>query len=267
MRATLRSLVFVALLVLAPAAHACGEGGFEKPQGVSDAPLVIGDSVTVAASGGLLQMGAAVDARVCRRFDQGLQIMRAHKLPSVVVVALGSNPAVSEGQVQQAISLAGDRLLAFVIPRELRTAHAEAARAVRAAVQGHPEITLLDWARDSAGHPGWFAPDGIHPRGLGVSAYVQLIGSFLAASKLSGEDGFDTKPQSSTTEPKTLSDDEVYPQLVGSILRGALASIESAPRTILGDAGAAAPKSAAEQESDPIAPVRRGRGHLPPWAT
>jgi hypothetical protein len=265
-RSRVSLLAAAATLAIAPAADAaCGAGGAARPKGVSDPPLVIGDSVTVAAAHGLLQMGAAVDARVCRRFGEGLQIMRATRLPSVVVVALGSNPSVGEGQVEQAISLAGPRLLAFVVPRELRIAHSAAGRALRAAARAHPEITLLDWAGESAAHPGWFARDGIHPRGQGVTAFTQLIGSFLAASQLSDGQGFDSQPH-------TLSDDEVYPELVGSIVRSAFARLEAAPLALVGrTAGAGAkrpaPAAAAESEGDPIAPVRPGRGHLPPWET
>src|SRR5205085_4891208 len=99
----LRSIVLAVALLAASAssAHAaCGAGGAATPRGVSDPPLVIGDSVTLAARSGLLQMGAAVDARVCRRFDEGLDILRRRHLPSVVVIALGSNPSVSEAQVE-----------------------------------------------------------------------------------------------------------------------------------------------------------------------
>ena len=217
------TLLAVALLaVSASSAYAaCGAGGAATPRGVSDPPLVIGDSVTLAARNGLLQMGAAVDARVCRRFGEGLDILRRRHLPSVVVIALGSNPSVSRGQVEQAISLVGGRLLAFVVPRELRQSRLEAAKALADAVKVHPEVTLLDWAGESAGHRDWFARDGIHPRGQGVTAFAQLIGGFLAATQLSDGEGFDTQPQ-------TLSDDEVYPQLAGSLLRGAIARVETA---------------------------------------
>jgi hypothetical protein len=46
----------------------------------------------------------------------------------------------------------------------------------RTAARQHPgRILVLDWERVSAGHPDWFAPDGIHLGGsAGISAFARL---------------------------------------------------------------------------------------------
>lgn len=262
MRAILCLLVALAALALAPAAQAaeCGDGGYSAPRGVSDAPLVIGDSISVMAREELLGVGAAVDARICRRFFEGLDVMRERRLPSVVIFALGSNPFVSRKEVEEAVSLADGRLLAFVIPRELRMAKYGAAKAMRAAAEEHSDITILDWVAESGPHRNWFGPDGIHPRQAGQTAFAQMVGSFLAATaaaEVIGEQGIDA-------EPETLSDEIVYPQLIGSILRDAFTRVVATPGVLL---GGAAPEPKQKPESDPLAPARPGRGNLPPWET
>lgn len=40
-----------------------------------------------------------------------------------------------------------------------------------------PNVRLLDWRAESAGHPEWLSPDGLHLGPAGATAYVRLIRS------------------------------------------------------------------------------------------
>ena len=44
-----------------------------------------------------------------------------------------------------------------------------------------PEVHVADWARYAAGHPEWFAPDGIHLRRVGTYAASDYISRKMAA--------------------------------------------------------------------------------------
>jgi hypothetical protein len=153
-----------------------------------DAPLVIGDSTAIISAPLLGRFGIEADAHGCRQFDEGIGIIARrprHLLPDAVVLALGANGPVSRTQIGHARRVLGDRrFLLLVTPRNM----ASSARAMRAADRAHPDRVLaLDWARFSAGHPRWFAGDGLHVDRTGADAYARFIrdglAPFLAASR------------------------------------------------------------------------------------
>ena len=52
---------------------------------------------------------------------------------------------------------------------------------MRAAERAHPDrVLVLDWARASAGHGGWFAGDGLHVNDAGAHAYANFVAAGLA---------------------------------------------------------------------------------------
>jgi hypothetical protein len=171
-----------------PPGSACGQTinvAARRDLGPGPAPLAIGDSILYDAAEPLAYYGFQVNAMVCRTMAQGIDWLAAHQsnLPVLVVVALGTNGGVTDTQIDQLLSILGpERLLAMVTPR-IRT-YAYVPALIRAAAGQHPgRIVVLDWARLSAGHPGWFAPDGIHLGGTaGINAYTQLLASSLLAT-------------------------------------------------------------------------------------
>jgi hypothetical protein len=64
---------------------------------------------------------------------------------------------------------------------------------------------VLDWDRDSATHPGWFAPDGVHLGGsAGINAFAQLIETTLSyADASSTPAAHSTQSTTSTTATTT----------------------------------------------------------------
>jgi hypothetical protein len=141
------------------------------------APFVVGDSVTVPAGDFLGESGFAVDAVACRTFAQGLEVMSARSLPDLVVVALGSNAAVSGAELDQALELVGPfARLMLVLPKELGGGPDPDGRLMRAFAEAHAEqVTILDWPAYSSGHGDWFAPDGLHLTTDGAQGFAQMI--------------------------------------------------------------------------------------------
>jgi len=179
-RASASALAALSLLLCAAPAHAleCEDVFSKIRQSDPLAPFVVGDSVTVPAGEYLGEMGFAVDAVACRTFAQGLEVMSARRLPDLVVIALGSNGAVSGAELDQALELAGPfARVMLVLPKDLGGAADPDGRLMRAYEQAHPDqVTTLDWPAYSAGHDDWFAPDGLHITTAGAQGFAQMIG-------------------------------------------------------------------------------------------
>jgi hypothetical protein len=182
--ASAATLAVASLLLIAGPAHAlrCKDFFSKIRQQDELAPFVVGDSVTVPAGDFLGEQGFAVDALACRTFAQGLEVMSARRLPDLVVVALGSNAAVSGAQLEHALELAGPfARLMLVLPKEIGGGRDPDGRIMRAFEQAHSDqVTTLDWPAYSGGHGDWFAPDGLHLTTDGARGFAQMIGEAVA---------------------------------------------------------------------------------------
>lgn len=174
-------------LCLAPAAAsagACGSAQQEKPRrdvSAGRAPIAIGDSPMLLALPDLAAEGYRANARGCRQWSEGLDLIRGlhreDKLPRLVVVALGSNGTVTKGEIHEALDLVGKkRILALATPRETGGGAGHDAALVRSESRKHSKrIVLLDWVDYSAGHSGWFQPDGLHLTFDGAAGMARLF--------------------------------------------------------------------------------------------
>ena len=177
-----RALALAAVAIsaaTAPAAHAqavCQQRA-DIEQDDPGASLAVGDSVMLAAADQLAAYGFAVDAQACRRMDQGVEILRARELPSLVVVALGSNDTVSAAQVRAVLELVGPfGLAAFVLPRAVGGSPDPDGQVLRAAERAYPDqVAILDWPAYSAGRDSWFASDGLHLTAEGAGEFARFI--------------------------------------------------------------------------------------------
>jgi hypothetical protein len=190
-------LVAVLAVVSAPLAAAdCGgvEKANPKHKVAPRPPLAIGDSSMLLALPALSRVGYKVNARGCRQFTEGLAVLRDvrrhHRLPHLVVMALGADASVSAHQINQARKIMGPkRKLGLVTPRELGGGESNDAKVIRNAGQRDPEhIKVLDWVHYSAGHSSWFQPDGLHLTFAGAKAFARLFKKLI--------------PLASTTPPK-----------------------------------------------------------------
>jgi len=171
----------------APASAQCGQTINVSPRhsfGPGPPPLAVGDSVLYDAADALSYYGFATNAMVCRTMAQGIVWLEdhAHALPPLVVIALGTNGAVTPEQIDQLLTIVGpSRMLAMVTPHHGNYAYVPGL--IRAAGKQHPgRIVVLDWDRLSANHPDWFAPDGIHlGDAAGISAFARLVAGALLA--------------------------------------------------------------------------------------
>jgi lysophospholipase L1-like esterase len=177
--------VLLLLALVAPAAEAaCGGPQQVRPRKdvtLGRAPIAIGDSPMLLALEPLAKEGYLANARGCRQWPEGLALIRdlARKdhLPRLVVVALGSNGTVSRANIHDALDLVGkDRTLGLVTPRETGGGSSRDADIVRSEAKKHKNRTvLLDWVKYSAGHSGWFQPDGLHLTFEGADAMARLL--------------------------------------------------------------------------------------------
>ena len=185
MRRAAAAVVAAALVATAPTAPAqvpqlpaaCRANSSKINQPDRLAPLVVGDSVTVAAGRDLARAGFAVDAVGCRMWVHGLAALSRRRLPDLVVVALGSNGATTRGDLDRAVDLVGPfGRLVLVLPRDLGGRPDPDGRLMRAFQDLHPEqVALLDWPAYSAGRRDWFAPDGLHLTSAGARGFTEMI--------------------------------------------------------------------------------------------
>src|SRR3954451_12441024 len=130
-----------------PAAHA-GCGGVEtaKPKHkiALRPPLAIGDSSMLLALPALARVGYKVNARGCRAYPEGIRLIRDearhHRLPHLVVIALGSDQSVTAGDIGQALKALGpNRKLGLVTPRETCGGESNDATVIRNAGERYPD--------------------------------------------------------------------------------------------------------------------------------
>jgi lysophospholipase L1-like esterase len=191
LRAVRRLIVisWVVLSVVAPAADAaCGGVKTAHPSRHAvpgRPPHVIGDSVLLGAVDEVAGVGYEVNTRGCRQMSEGLRVIaakkRAGRLPSLVVLMLGANWTIQPSEIRQAMRLVGPgRVLGLVTPREEGGGSGSDARVVRAAGRRHTgRVVVLDWVAYTAGHSGWFAPDGLHLGPGGAQALARLLRTAL----------------------------------------------------------------------------------------
>jgi len=177
-------LALVLAAGVAVAGAACGGVQQEKPRkdvNLGRAPIAIGDSPMLLALPNLAAEGYRANARGCRQWAEGLDVIRKlrHKdhVPRLVVVALGSNGVVNRSDIHEALDLLGkERTLGLVTPRETGGGSGHDADVVRSEAKKHANrIVLLDWVKYSAGHSGWFQPDGLHLTFEGAEGMADLL--------------------------------------------------------------------------------------------
>ena len=122
----------------------------------------------------------AVDAKVSRQFGEaGPQAMRLAAfgaLGPIVVVHLGTNGPMSQGQLDNLIGALGpDRKIVLVTAHVPRPWEGLTNQRIREAPGRWPNVTVADWNALSAAHPEWFVKDGTHLQRPGEIAYMDLI--------------------------------------------------------------------------------------------
>ena len=144
-----------------------------------------GDSVILGIRNSLAESRPllVVNARVGRAAPELLQEMSRDlekAAGSTVVMDLGNNDLLAEETVRAIFELVQESPKVVVVntavPRPYRDANNELV--ARLATE-YANVRVVDWNAISAGHPEYFAPDGVHLVPTGVSAYVIAIDEAL----------------------------------------------------------------------------------------
>jgi hypothetical protein len=193
MRLVLATICITLLASEAAQAIDCGYA-HKRPTGahVGTAPLAIGDSVMLGAASALAHKGFEVDARCARNPAEGLQLVRQRSrrgtLPEIVVLALGTNIAISTRDIGRMLRTIGHRrTLMLVTP--FRSWHPFHTQPMRRVARRHPKrVKLIDWSARATGNRQWFWSDGTHLRPTGVEVYSRML-KRAAWSRLRGRFG------------------------------------------------------------------------------
>ena len=179
-----------AALIAAPSAHAACDEPVASARATTHpdgqlAPLAIGDSTMVWSVPFLARRGFDANARACRSWTEGLAMMRKlksrHRLPSVVVLALGANSTVRAIDVRRALKLIGPkRRLGLPTHRTWFGKPGADTGVIRRMARRYPNrIRLIDWVRYARPHPDWFDnhgyDDGLHTNRLGARKFAAFI--------------------------------------------------------------------------------------------
>lgn len=144
---------------------------------------IIGDSITVGAKDALLEKfsyltDAQIDARVSRPWAEGINIARSTQLKDIVVFALGTNnsaPAINQGNVDELLSIVGDRTVVLVTNYGVADYSANN-ELFRNLAKENSNIIVADWEAEVSKDPGkYLASDNIHPNGEGAELFAQVI--------------------------------------------------------------------------------------------
>ena len=142
----------------------------------------IGDSVMLGAAAWLAgnipnldldsQVGRQASAAIAllqERLDQG-------QLGQIVLVHIGNNGTLTEGQFEQLMSIAGPERQVIFLNTQVPRAWQDGNNAVLSAgAQRHANMTLVDWHGVTQDHPELFAKDRIHLNGAGAELYTRLV--------------------------------------------------------------------------------------------
>ena len=148
----------------------------------------VGDSVMIDAQQPLEACvpGITVNATVSRQWSDGEAIMRqvmaGASPPAVVVIDLGTNGPIADGDFNAMMSvLSGATRVVFVTVHVDRPWQNQVDAVLANGVSRYPKTVLADWQSLAVQHPEWFYSDGTHLPigGPGAQALAGLIASHV----------------------------------------------------------------------------------------
>lgn len=141
----------------------------------------VGDSVMLGAGRPIEALGpeVAVDAVVGRSVGEGIEHLRQmaaeDTLAGVVVVHLGNNGPMREGQFDEIMAAVGaERQALFVNVRVPRRWEGQVNEELHRGVARHANAALVDWRSVSA-EPGLLAGDDLHVTVDGAERYAEVV--------------------------------------------------------------------------------------------
>jgi hypothetical protein len=148
----------------------------------------IGDSVMLAAAQQLHSAlpGIYIDAQVSRQMAAGLakvsSLASEGLLRHVVIVGLGTNGAVTSGQIRDLLAEIGpSRKLVLVNTYEARPWERADNSVIGAAARRYPNVVLANWHATIAHRTNLLWGDGVHPRPPGARLYAKVLAAAVQA--------------------------------------------------------------------------------------
>jgi len=129
---------------------------------------------------------ALINARVGRQIGELIQVVQSDRVGmenSPVIFDLGNNNRLVESDVRTLFDLLKNQPKMIVVNTAVPRAWKEDNdQLIQKVIADYPQAQLIDWATISAGHPEYFAPDGVHLSDAGGDVYVNAILEALKAS-------------------------------------------------------------------------------------
>ena len=160
-------------------------------QAVTPAPKsglwVTGDSIILGIRAKLQSHFpiALINARVGRQIGELIQVVQSDRVGmenSPVIFDLGNNNRLVESDVRTLFDLLKNQPKMIVVNTAVPRAWKEDNdQLIQKVIADYPQAQLIDWAKISAGHPEYFAPDGVHLSDAGGDVYVNAILEALKA--------------------------------------------------------------------------------------
>jgi peptidoglycan/LPS O-acetylase OafA/YrhL len=150
---------------------------------VQEQPITaVGDSVLLGARGAIAERlpRLTVDAAISRQpvdiANRVRERMKLGRLADVLILQTGTNgPPDPQGFPNFLESLADLNQIVVITVRSQVPWMDESNEIIRRAAAGSDNVVVADWARESAGHPEYFEPDGTHLTPRGQQAYARLV--------------------------------------------------------------------------------------------
>ena len=156
-------------------------------QSEPDGVWLTGDSVILGIRAALEENRplSVVNARIGRQAPELLSVIehdKAQAATAPIVFNLGNNNALTKIQVEEIFRTVKDQpeivVVNTAVPRPWRDSNN---KLIQEIAYQYPKVKVVDWNSISAGHPEYFAPDGVHLVPAGVKVYVAAILNKLPA--------------------------------------------------------------------------------------
>ena len=121
------------------------------------------------------------DASVGRQVSSSQQILADYKdkgvLANVVLIGLGTNGAFTDQQLDDVMRTVGAQRQVFWVNVRVPTRSWQNTvnNSLAQATKRWPNLTVIDWYKESNNHPNWFYSDQVHPNETGKQHYADFI--------------------------------------------------------------------------------------------
>lgn len=143
---------------------------------------LIGDSVMLSVVNPVEQLfpKAVIDGVIGRQLYQTVPVVESlkqeDKLDNPVVIALGTNGAFTDKQMDDLLAAVGDSKKVYLVNTQVpKNWKNSVNQGISSAAKRHSNVEVIDWNSYSQNHSDWFYEDGVHPNETGAEEYTKLI--------------------------------------------------------------------------------------------